>query len=170
MTRFLSAVASFILLAHPSSSSNLRQVSELNRRLSYETIVFYEPKSQVTDHNAIDLDQAQMEDQLSIGSDVSFEKARRIYADGGHSKSVAVVKLTTPLTGGLAKFTAVSGQNANGVAVYGKLYENYPNGVSQIEIQYKTIDQQKKLRRVSGWWSSEPKFRRMSYCQRNTDY
>jgi len=144
MTHFLSAaVASLILLADPSSSSNLRQVSELERRLSYETIAFYEPKSQVTDHNAIDLDQADMEDQLSIGSDVSFEKARRIYADGGHSKSVAVVKLTTPLTRGLSKYTAVSGQNANGVAVYGKLYENYPNGVSQIEIQYKTIDQQK---------------------------
>ena len=54
MTRFFSvAVASLLLLlVDQSSSSSLRSFSEQdqNRRLSYELIANYEPKSQVTDH------------------------------------------------------------------------------------------------------------------------
>ena len=91
----------------------------------------------------MDLDQLELEDQLAIGSDVSFEKARRVYEEGGHSKSVAVVNLSEPLTRGLGKDTAVSGKSADGVTIYGKLYDNYPNGISTIEIQYKTTDSQK---------------------------
>ena len=51
MARFLTAaVASLLLLADPSSSTNLRAIAEHGRRLSYELIAFYEPRSQVTDH------------------------------------------------------------------------------------------------------------------------
>lgn len=141
MKYFFSAVAvSLLCLAESSWASSLRPGSPHGRRLSYELIAFYEPKSQVTDHNAIDLDQSEMEDQLSIGSEASFERARKIYTDGGHSKSVAVVTLSTPLTRGLPKFTQVSGTNEAGQAVYGKLYDNYPNGATTVEIQYKTTD------------------------------
>jgi len=145
MTRFLSSVAaSLMLLASPSSSSsNLRPASEHERKLSYELIAYYEPKSQVTDHNAMDLDQLELEDQLAIGSDVSFEKARDVYNDGGHSKSVAIVNLSAPLTRGLPKYSAVSGKGQDGLTIYGKLFDNYPNGISTIEIQYKTTDSQK---------------------------
>lgn len=144
MSRLLSAVAaSLFLFASPSSSSNLRPASGHDRRLSYELIAYYEPKSQVTDNNAIDLDQLEIEDQLAIGSDVSFEKARRVYAQGGHSKSVAVVKLNSPLTRGLAQHTIVSGRNEGGLSIYGKLLDSYPNGISTIEIQYRTTDSQK---------------------------
>lgn len=45
------AAISAILLASTVDASSIR------RRLSYERIAGYEPKSQVTDHNAIDLDQ-----------------------------------------------------------------------------------------------------------------
>lgn len=144
IARFLSAaVSSVLLLADPSLSSNLRPVDGPERRLSYELIARYEPHSQVTDHNAIDLDQSEMEDQLAIGSEVSFEKARRIYENGGHSKSVAVVKLTSPLPKQMEKFTPVSGQSADGLSIYGKLFDTYPNGATSIEIQYQTTDQQK---------------------------
>jgi len=144
MSRLLSVVAaSLFLFTSPSSSSNLRPASGHDRRLSYELIAYYEPKSQVTDNNAIDLDQLEIEDQLAIGSEVSFEKARRVYAEGGHSKSVAVVKLASPLTRSLAKSTIVSGKSEGGVTIYGKLLDNYPNGISTIEIQYRTTDSQK---------------------------
>lgn len=143
MTLLLSAaVASLLLFADPSSSSSLRSVSDQGRRLSYELIAFYEPKSQVTDHNAIDLDQSELEDQLAIGSSVSLNNAKRIYEEGGHSKSVAKVTLSTPLTGSLAKFASVSGRNEDGGAVYGKVYDDYPNGSNQIMVQYKTTDNQ----------------------------
>lgn len=144
MTRLLLAtLSSLLLLADLSTASNLRAVTGHDRRLSHELIAFYEPKSQVTDHNAIDLDQEAIEDQLAIGSDVSFEKARRIYSDGGHSKSVSVVTLSSPFTRGMGKFSMVAGKSANGLSIYGKLYDNYPAGVTKIEIQYRTFDQQK---------------------------
>jgi len=159
MTRlFCAAVASLLLLADPSSSTNLRPVSQHDRRLSYDLIAFYEPKSQVTDHNVIDLDQSEIEDQLEIGSEVSFEKARRIYSEGGHSKSVATVELSVPLMRALGKFTAVSGQNADGVTIYGKLYDNYPNGITTIDIQYKTTDEQKSFVGCQVGGLPKPKF------------
>lgn len=143
MIFFSAAVTSFLLLANPASSSTLRSVSQHDRRLSHELIALYEPKSQVTDHNAIDLDQAEMVGQLSIETAVSFQNARDIYTDGGHSKSVAMVKLSSALTKALSKGTVVSGTNADGSPVYGKVYENYANGESNIGIQYKTTDNQK---------------------------
>lgn len=49
--KFTSAVAALLLLASSAHAVSLR------RRLSFERIAGYEPKSQVTDHNALDLDQ-----------------------------------------------------------------------------------------------------------------
>jgi len=144
MSRFLSAaVSSLLLLADPSSSTNLRSVAEHDRRLSFELIAMYEPKSQVTDQAAIDLDQLAMEDQLAIGTEASFEKAKEVYEHGGHSKSVAKVKLSSGLPLSMVKSTSVSGQTDGGVPVYGKLFDTYPNGATTIEIQYQTIDSQK---------------------------
>jgi len=84
-----------------------------------------------------------MEDQLLIGSEDSFAKARRIYEEGGYSKSVAQVRLTSPLSFGIDKDTLVKGSSASGVPVYGTLADTYSRGDSQMEIQYKTTDQQK---------------------------
>ena len=81
-----------------------------------------------------------MEDELGLGNDASFAAARKIYEQGGYSKSVAKVTLSTPLPMQMSKSTPVTGQNANGVAVYGKLYDTYANGATTIEIQYTTSD------------------------------
>jgi len=144
MIRLLSAVAApLFLFANLSVSTVLRTASEDDRRLwAYETIAYYEPKSQVTDQNAIDLDQLAMEEQLSVGSEGSFEKAWNIYSRGGHSRSVAIISLEVPLTRGMAKNTPVSGVAENGLTVTGTLFDNYPNGISTIEIQYTTTDSQ----------------------------
>ena len=90
--------------------------------------------------NALDLDQAALEDQLSMEDPFAFKKAESIYEFGGHSKSVANLKLSSPLAGSLKKFTAVSGKNADGGTVYGVVYDDYANGASTIGIQYKTTD------------------------------
>ena len=55
---------------------------------SYDRIAGYAPGSQVTDHNAVDLDQKVMEDHLSAGD---FAKALNVYAQGGNSKSYAAL-------------------------------------------------------------------------------
>jgi len=93
--------------------------------------------------NAIDLDVSEMEDQLAIGTEISFANAREIYEKGGYSKSVATVTLTTPLSVGIDKDTLVQGVSASGAPVYGTLSKTYNSGDRTMEIQYKTTDEQK---------------------------
>ena len=61
---------------------------------SYDRIAGYAPGSQVTDHNAVDLDQAVMESHLKAATDDGFAKALNVYSNGGNSKSYAL--LTVP--------------------------------------------------------------------------
>ena len=61
----------------------------------YDQIAGYEPGSQVTDHAAIDQDQKAMEQYMAgDGVTKSFVTARKIYKEGGFSKSYA--ELTVP--------------------------------------------------------------------------
>mmetsp|Transcript_44814 Transcript_44814/g.50647 ORF Transcript_44814/g.50647 Transcript_44814/m.50647 type:complete len:583 (+) Transcript_44814:91-1839(+) len=151
MVKLVSATVFLIALFTTESVSELSSLQMLrssvdqqySRHLSYEMIAYYEPKSQVTDHNTIDLDQEAIELQLSASTDQSYEVARDIYTKGGHSKSVAVVTLATPLTKSLKTATSVTGKNSDGMLVVGKIYDNYSSGASEIGVQYKTIDIQK---------------------------
>ena len=61
---------------------------------SYDRIAGYAPGSQVTDHNAIDLDQKVMETHLEAKTADGFAKALNVYDYGGNSKSYA--RLTIP--------------------------------------------------------------------------
>ena len=54
----------------------------------YESIAGYEPGSDVTQHNMLDLDQAEMETHLK-GPD--FDKAKDIYTLGGNSGATAEI-------------------------------------------------------------------------------
>jgi hypothetical protein len=133
--RLLSAViAPLILLANPSVSLD---------RWTFENIAEYEPKSKVTDQNALDLDQLSFEEQLSIGSESSFRRAWNIYLQGGHTRSTAVLKLNEPLMRGLSEATLVTGQTEDGSTVTGNLVDNYPNGIAAIEVIYTTSNLQK---------------------------
>lgn len=131
--------AALALLASSVSAENIRA----NRRLSYDLIAGYEPGSQVTDHNAIDLDQAAMEDQLALANEDSYAAARAIYEKGAFSKSTAKVSLTTALPSDVLKGTSITGVNANGEAVMGKAYEDNVAGATSLLVQYKTTDSQK---------------------------
>jgi hypothetical protein len=59
----------------------------------YENIAGYAPGSLVTDHNAIDLDQAALETAMKGAGDTltssDWAAAKNIYEYGGHSKSYA---------------------------------------------------------------------------------
>jgi len=114
-----------------------------SRRLSFEPIgLNYEPGSQVTDHNAIDLDQAALERQLALATDESFAAAKAIYQEGGHSKSYAIVVLSSPLVSGVSKGTAITGVTADGAPVQGKAYADHPAGETELRMQYITTDMQ----------------------------
>jgi len=111
-----------------------------DRRLSFESIASYKPGSQVTDHCAIDLDQAAIEKQLGYGTTDSFSAARMIYNEGGHSKSHAVLTLAAPLIGDISRKDEVVGKNAAGNEIRGKAYADAAAGVSLIKVAYATTD------------------------------
>lgn len=113
-----------------------------NRNLSYEKVAGYEPGSQVTDHCAIDLDQKAIETQLALKTDSSFTNARKIYEEGGYSKSYAQITLTSGLTSSIAKGADIMGVNGDGNEVAGKAYTSYAEGAQVIRFQYKTGDVQ----------------------------
>mmetsp|Transcript_36492 Transcript_36492/g.40608 ORF Transcript_36492/g.40608 Transcript_36492/m.40608 type:complete len:513 (+) Transcript_36492:131-1669(+) len=130
MVSFTAAASVLVLLASTANAS-------------YEMIANYEPQSQVTDHNAIDLDQEAMENQLALANEEAYANALAIYSLGAHSKSSAKVTLVSPLASAATKGTKVTGRNADGNQVVGKLYEDVASGATEVLIQYQTSDIQK---------------------------
>jgi hypothetical protein len=148
----------------PSAALSHGQIR--SRQLTFETLVGYTPRTQVTDHGrskveniirvvrrheshltlrrtaALDLDQDIMEQELFLGR---MDKARNVYIQGGHSKSYAELNLKSP-TGSKSypKGTEVYGLTPSGGEVYGKLMEDVSWNSSsvdvQILVQYHTSD------------------------------
>lgn len=90
------------------------------RRLGYEWIAGYEPRTLITDHSAIDLDQLQME--MSLKS-LNFDEFEAIYENGGHSMSIAkvILKNPKPPLRPIPANTVVLGTAVNGDVVTGVL-------------------------------------------------
>jgi hypothetical protein len=162
------AVAFSLLVFATSGDASLRS-HQSNRQLSFELIAGYEvsydlfpfcgpaclvpvahpfdstfflkpqPRSSVTDHNALDLDQKMMEEQLALKTTQSYQTAKAIYTQGAHSKSIATVTLSSGLLNAVPAGTSVSGTNEAGSEISGKTYEDYPIGSTIIRIQYQTI-------------------------------
>jgi len=105
---------------------------------SYDKIAGYAPGSQVTDHNAVDLDQSVMESYLSAGD---FPKAKKIYEEGGNSKSYA--ELTVPATTKVIKKGAEMTATAkSGATITGKAYSDVSTDSTKIKFQYATSNTQ----------------------------
>mmetsp|Transcript_4401 Transcript_4401/g.6581 ORF Transcript_4401/g.6581 Transcript_4401/m.6581 type:complete len:551 (-) Transcript_4401:62-1714(-) len=108
-----------------------------SRRLEYEPIWKYEPKSKITDIAAIDQDLRAIIRELRK---YDFERAERIYKEGGHSGSVAKLKILTE--GGLredvtagVQVVGPSLQNGDDGA-RGFLYRDAKTGDDEIIVQY----------------------------------
>ena len=97
---------------------------------------------QVTDHCAIDRDQRAIENELARKTNESWQNAQQIYLQGGNSKSYALITLSEPLRNDVPKGTAVTGKNAEGNEVAGKMYDTTASGVLNVKIQYATTDVQ----------------------------
>lgn len=116
--------------------------SLFHRNLSYEMIASYSPRSQVTDHNAIDLDQLAMEQQLALQTESSFVSARAIYERGAHSRSYAILTITSGTTPNESDGTLFSGLDTTGVEVTGMVYESEKTPAGELWLQYSTSDNQ----------------------------
>jgi hypothetical protein len=103
-------------------------------------MIFATSTTCILTQNALDLDQEAMEIALALTTEQSFEDARRVYTEGGNSKSIAQVTLSTALQTSLPIDTPISGINADGDEVAGKVYEETSAGATVLEIQYQTSD------------------------------
>ena len=92
--------------------------------------------SQVTDHCAIDLDQYVIQEQLAAYSDEGLEAARKVYEEGGHSKSYAEVTLSSATTADITKGDVITGVDDAGAEVTGTAYADYPTGSTAIWVLY----------------------------------
>ena len=93
--------------------------------------------------NAIDRDQKAMEDQLNLLTQAGFDKGKKIYEQGGNSKSFAVLTLSVALGVDAKNGTVVTGASTNGTVVSGKVYEDYVASSKILKVQYPTSDDQK---------------------------
>ena len=71
-----------------------------------------------------------------------YVTAKAIYEQGGNSKSYAEITLTSDLPSDLAVKSKVTGKDASGNAVDGKLYKDAAKGQNIVKVQYATSDVQ----------------------------
>jgi len=138
----LTLLAASVAAAHADSESSASRWASLRRRLSFDKVAGYEPGSQVTDHCAIDLDQKAIEDQLLLKTPEAFANAKKIYNNGGNSKSYAIVTVEAGLSDNVSKGDQILGKNAEGGEVSGKAYAAASAGDKTIMVQYTTSDKQ----------------------------
>jgi len=101
---------------------------------SLKPIAGYEPGSDVADHARVDLDQKALEDAVGEDTEEGMAKAKRIYEEGGHSKSHAVLTLSTGLTMAVNKSDGIS----DGTTM-AKSYSGYAVGDTEIKALYKEL-------------------------------
>ena len=132
------AITSCLASVHAATTTTtlLRPSATTSRRLSFQKIVGYEPKSSVTDHAAIDLDLKQIGTNLAVATKDSYLIARAIYEGGAHSKSYADVKLATPLKTKIAKGAPLIGKNSAGAQVRGTALSDVDVGGASIQFVY----------------------------------
>jgi len=98
---------------------------------SYELIAGYEPGSDVTQHNMLDLDQAEMETHLK---GPSYDKASAIYNKGGNSGAKAEITVSA-----LAADAAKGAEVKQGAVGIGKMKSAASAGATMITVSYKSV-------------------------------
>jgi hypothetical protein len=98
---------------------------------SYELIAGYEPGSDVTQHNMLDLDQAEMETHLKVPD---FAKAKAIYLSGGNSGAKAEITVSA-----LAADAAKGAQVKQGTVGVGKMKSAASAGSTKITVSYSSV-------------------------------
>jgi len=143
MVQFTSFVLSAWLAHAVSARTSMRSYGKAtSRQLSNELIAGYAPASTVTDHNAIDLDQKHIEIALAKRTDTGFVQAKAIYTGGGHSKSFAVITLTTDLEDVIKEDAVVVGMGMNKEDVRGTVLTNANANQAIVKVQYNTSEMQ----------------------------
>merc|ERR1719248_410599 len=104
---------------------------------SWARIAGYAPGSQVTSHNAIDLDQKALENMLGV-TPIQYANVKSVYENGGNSKTYAEFSVNA-LSSAVGKGDAVVGATSG---VTGKMYSSYSAGATSTKVAYATADAQ----------------------------
>jgi len=124
-----------LLASAETALSSSSQNQALSRQLSWIQIAGYDPGSNVEDHNALDLDQKDLEAYLGE-KPPNYAAAKKIYTKGGHSGCKAV--FTVPALGSaLAKGDTVT-QAGNEKAI-GYVKSATDAGATELTVAYKSI-------------------------------
>jgi hypothetical protein len=99
------------------------------------------------------LDQQEIESLIAEGN---YSAAQNVYERGAHSKSVAVLTLSTALSKSVPEGTPIEGRSVKSRAVSGKAFKDYAAGTTAIEVQYDTSDIQASYVGCQVGGSSEP--------------
>jgi hypothetical protein len=99
------------------------------------------------------LDQREIETLIAEGN---YSAAQNVYEQGAHSKSIAVLTLSTGLTKVIPEGSQIEGRNVKSRAVSGKAYKDFSVGTKTIEVQYDTSDIQASYVGCQVGGSSEP--------------
>jgi len=118
-------IAAFALLTEALAGTEPRQLSQIR-------IAGYEPGSDVTQHNRLDLDQAEMQTYLGLATP-DFAKAKAIYVSGAHSGGYARITVTA-LPDAVAKGSTVV--QAGNAAATGYFKKAKGTGVTSVDLTY----------------------------------
>ena len=89
--------------------------------------------------NALDLDQAEMEKELSKGA---WSEAHHLYMDGAHSELYANLTLMEPLKKKVSSGTRVNGTSFKGETAIGKTMNAAQAGETAIQVRYHVHEEQ----------------------------
>ncbi|GKY92512.1 hypothetical protein MPSEU_000221500 [Mayamaea pseudoterrestris] len=125
-----------------------------SRQLSYAKIAGYEPETVVTDHNALDLDQQEIETHLGLETP-DFTAAYSVYSEGFASKSTATITVTA-LESVIPAGTRVTGKANDGSNTSGVTTTAARAGATSIEVEYEVSEDQDNHVRCMVGGSSQP--------------
>eukprot|EP00980_Cylindrotheca_fusiformis_P000712 scaffold168_cov124-Cylindrotheca_fusiformis.AAC.12 len=104
--------------------------------VAFNRFVGYEPATVVIDESKIDLDQKELEAQLSLGTNTGYDAAIKIYTEGAHCGSYANLEVE-PLHASLNVGDEVSGKAQDGSTIAATVMKNYPQGKEEIQVLYR---------------------------------
>jgi len=134
---FLGAL--YVNLREPQTPTRALLVQ--NCRAAFPLFFSYEPKTQVTDHAAIDMDQKDIETEITSSSLLGFNAARRIYTEGGHSRSYAALSLLEPVSESFRWGAPVTGYTKSGAEVTGTIEKDIAEGNDVLWFLYDVSNQ-----------------------------
>jgi len=126
-----------IVLFSDAKHQSLRTTT-IERDLSQSLFLNYEPRTNVIDHSRIDLDQKEIDKEVSQKTEDGLQNALTIYKNGAHSKLYAILTLEEELPMTLDEDTHVNGMSVLGKAQSGKLSEKADKGATTIKVLYAT--------------------------------